>query len=63
MEYTLPVTLGGLVALVVVGVGGLLASDLMQTRTVLTMVAPSMLAFGLVAYWLGLKHGEFRAAD
>jgi hypothetical protein len=26
------------------------------------MVAPSMLVFGLLAFGLGVKHGEFRAA-
>jgi hypothetical protein len=62
MEFTLPVALGAVLAVVVVGVGGLVASGVMQTGTILTMVAPSMVAFGLLAFGLGVKHGEFRAS-
>ncbi|WP_254839054.1 DUF7333 family protein [Natronomonas marina] len=63
MKFTLPVALGALLAVVAVGVGGLIASPIpMATRTILMMVAPSMLVFGLLAFGLGVKHGEFRAA-
>ena len=34
----------------------------MTTGTILMMVAPSMLVFGLLAFGLGVKHGEYRAA-
>jgi hypothetical protein len=34
---------------------------MMATRTVLMMVAPSMLVFGAVALAIGVKHGEWRA--
>lgn len=61
MEFNLPVALGALLAVVVVGVGGLLVSGVMSAGTVLMMVAPSTLVFGLLAFWLGVKHGEFRA--
>jgi hypothetical protein len=30
---------------------------------VLMMVAPSMVVFALVAFGIGVKHGEFRAAS
>jgi hypothetical protein len=60
MEFTLPVSLGALLALVAVGVAGLLGGGVMQPGTILTMVAPSMLVFGVVAFALGVKHGEFR---
>lgn len=33
----------------------------MSTRTVYTMVLPSMVLFGLVMLVLGIKHGEHRA--
>ncbi len=62
MEFSLPVSLGALLAIVVVGVVGLVASQVMPVRVTLMMVAPSMVAFGLVAFGLGVKHGEFRAA-
>ena len=63
MDFNLPVTLGVLIAVVGVGVGGLIASPIpMATGTILMMVAPSMLVFGLLAFGLGVKHGEYRAA-
>lgn len=62
MEFTLPVSLATLLAVVAVGVGGLLASGVMSGRTVLMMVAPSMIVFGLFAFGLGVKHGEHRAS-
>lgn len=61
MEFDLPRTLVLFLALVVVGVGGLAASGVMGTRTVLLMVAPTTLVYGLVCLWLGVKHGEYRA--
>lgn len=62
MQFSLSVSLGALLALVAVGVAGLAASGVMTLQTILVMVAPSMLVFGLVAFGLGVKHGEFRAA-
>jgi len=61
MEFTLPVALGTVLAIVVLGVAGLVAGGMMALRTTLMMVAPSMLVFGLLAFGLGVKHGEFRA--
>ncbi|WP_313691709.1 DUF7333 family protein [Halorarum halobium] len=61
MEFDLPRAGGALVALVVIGVGGLIAGDVMPVGTVLTMVLPSMAVFGAVAFWLGMKHGEYRS--
>ena len=61
MEFSLPVALGALVAIVALGVGSLIAGGMMSPGTTLMMVAPSMLVFGLVAFGLGMKHGEFRA--
>jgi len=61
MEFSLPVALGALVAVVAAGIGGLIVAPIpMATGTILMMVAPSMLAFGLVAFGLGVKHGESR---
>lgn len=62
MEFTLPVSLGALLAILAAGVAALALGEVMAVRTVLMMVAPSMLIFGLVAFGLGVKHGEFRAA-
>lgn len=61
MDFDLLKTGAVFVALIVVGVGGLLASGMMETRTVLTMVVPSMLVFGLLCLGIGVMHGEYRA--
>ena len=61
MDYDLPRAGGILLLIVVLGVGGLIGSGMMQTSTVLMMVAPSMLVFAVVAFALGVKHGEYRA--
>jgi uncharacterized membrane protein YkvI len=61
VQFNLPVSLGALLAIIVVGVAGLVGSGMMPLRTTLAMVAPSMLVFGLVAFALGMKHGEYRS--
>ncbi|WP_299236449.1 DUF7333 family protein [Natronomonas sp.] len=60
MEFTLPVSLGALLVIVAIGVAGLAGSGVMGPGTVLMMVAPSMVVFGLVAFALGMKHGQYR---
>jgi hypothetical protein len=60
MDYNLPVSLGALLVIIAVGLGGLIGSGMMPLRTTLMMVAPSMVVFGLVAFALGMKHGEYR---
>jgi hypothetical protein len=61
MEFTLGATVGVLLAIVAAGTAALIAMGFMATSTVLMMVTPSMLAFGLVALFVGVKHGEYRA--
>lgn len=61
MEFTQTTTLGIFLAVIVLGVGGLLASGVMGVRTVLMMVAPAMVVFGLLMLAVGVKHGEYRA--
>ncbi|WP_458189497.1 DUF7333 family protein [Haladaptatus sp. NG-WS-4] len=62
MEFDLPRAGGILVVLIVLGVGGLAASGVMTLQTVLMMVLPSMAIFAAVAFWLGIKYGEYRAS-
>jgi len=62
MEYSLQGSLGALLAVIAVGLAGLLAGDVMPVRVVLMMVAPSMVVFGLLAFGLGVRHGEHRAS-
>lgn len=61
MEFNRTTTVGLFVALVAVGVLGLVASNVMPARIVLMMVAPSMLVFGAICLALGVKFGEYRA--
>ena len=61
MEFDLTKTAAVFVAIVAAGVAALVAAPMMGTQTVLMMVAPSMLVFGLVMVALGVKHGEYRA--
>ncbi|WP_049921095.1 DUF7333 family protein [Halopiger djelfimassiliensis] len=61
MEFNLPTTAGAFLLVIALGVGGLLAAPMMQMSTVLMMVAPSMIVFGLIMLGLGVKHGEYRA--
>jgi hypothetical protein len=48
------------VAIVVLGTVGSMQTP-MSTDSVLMMVLPSMVVFGLIMLVLGVKHGEYRA--
>ena len=61
MKFTQTTTVGIFLAIVLASVGGLVAAQVMQTTTVLMMVAPSVLVFGGICLFLGVKHGEYRA--
>ena len=62
MDFDLTRTAAVFVALIVVGVGGLITAPIgMGTDTIMMMVAPSMVVFGLICVAIGVKHGEFRA--
>ena len=62
MEFNLPVTAAVLLGIVAIGTAALIGTGFMATSTVLMMVTPSMLVFGLIALLVGVKHGEYRAA-
>ncbi|MFB6206261.1 MAG: hypothetical protein ABEJ05_07035 [Haloglomus sp.] len=63
MEFDLTATAAIFVAIVVVGIGGLVAAPIpMATSTILMMVLPSTVVFGLVCLALGVKHGEHRSS-
>jgi len=62
MEFNLPVTAAVLLGIVAIGTAALIGMGFMATSTVLMMVTPSMLVFGLIALLVGVKHGEYRAA-
>ena len=51
------------VVLIAVGAGGLLLSGVMATGTVLMMVLPAMVVFGLICLGIGTQYGEHRATN
>lgn len=60
MEYDTTTTGLAFLALVAVGAAVSLAMP-MSTSTVLMMVLPSLVVYGLATLALGVKHGEHRA--
>lgn len=51
------------VAVVAIGAAALIAAPMMQTDTVLTMVLPSMVVYGLVMFLIGVLHGQYRESE
>ncbi|MFC6616168.1 hypothetical protein DJ71_02695 [Halorubrum sp. E3] len=47
---------------VIVAVATVALTMVMTPSTVFMMVLPSMIVFSVVAYFLGMKHGEFRVS-
>ena len=62
MEFDLTKTVVAFLAVNAVGVGALMGAPMGMTEsTILTMVLPSMLVFGLITLAIGVKFGEHRA--
>lgn len=59
MEFDLTKTAAVFVALIALGV--VATTPMMTLGTVLMMVLPSMVVFGLLMLAIGVKHGEYRA--
>ena len=47
---------------VIVAVATVALTSVMTPSTVFMMVLPSMIVFSIVAFFFGMKHGEFRAS-
>lgn len=60
VDFDAKTTAAVFVAVIVVAAGGLVLMDVMQTSTILTMVLPSMVVFGLLCLAIGVKYGEHR---
>ena len=60
MEFDFGKSVGVLVAITAVATVGL--TSVMAPGTVFMMVLPSMIVFAVVAFFLGMKHGEYRTA-
>ncbi|MXV61144.1 hypothetical protein GS429_03530 [Natronorubrum sp. JWXQ-INN-674] len=63
MEFDLPKTVAAFLVVIALGVGGMIASDMMATDTILMMVAPSMVLFGAIMLAIGVQYGEHRATN
>jgi hypothetical protein len=61
MALDLTKTAVAFAALVAIGVGALLAAPFMAASTVLMMVLPAMVVFGLLCLGIGVQYGEYRA--
>ncbi|MFT4882465.1 MAG: hypothetical protein ACI9CA_002006 [Natronomonas sp.] len=62
MKYDFVRSVVPLVLIVAVATVALPAMTPMQLSTVMMMVLPSMVVFSVLAFFLGMKHGEFRTA-
>lgn len=60
MQFDRSTTALVFLAVAAAGTLGMLATP-MQTSTILAMVVPSMVAYGLAMLALGVKHGQHRA--
>ena len=59
MEFDFTRSVAPLVA--IVAIAGVALTTVMTASTVFMMVLPSMIVFSVIAFFLGMKHGEFRA--
>jgi hypothetical protein len=63
MEFDFVRSVAPLVVIVVAAAVALPTVTPMQLSTVLMMVLPSMIVFSVIAFALGMKHGEFRTTQ
>jgi hypothetical protein len=47
---------------VIVAVASVGLTSVMQPSTVFMMVLPSMIVFSIIAFFFGMKHGEYNAS-
>ena len=62
MEFDRTTTIGLFVAVIAIGTIALIAAPMMTAQTVLMMVLPSMVVFGLITFGIGLKHGQYQTS-
>ena len=61
MEFDLTKTVLVFAVIIALGTAALVGAPMMGTSTVLMMVTPSMIVFGAICLFIGVKHGEYRA--
>ncbi|MFC6961146.1 DUF7333 family protein [Halocatena marina] len=59
MDFDQTTSIGLFVVLLVIILGGTLSSPMSATTK--SMVSGGLLVFGIVTFYIGIKHGEFRA--
>jgi|GEM_PF-2318746 hypothetical protein len=57
MQFTPVVTVGAGVAVIAVGLAGMIGSGVMATTTVVQMVLPAMVVYGLIMGYIGMRFG------
>lgn len=62
MDFTPGVTVAAGAAVIVIGVAGLLGSGVMTTTTVVQMVLPAMVIYGVIMGYIGMRFGIDRTA-
>ena len=60
MEFTPAVTVGAGVAVIAVGLAGMIGSGVMATTTVVQMVLPAMVVYGVIMGYIGMRFGVDR---
>jgi len=61
MRFTPGVTTAAGLAVIGVGVAGLLGSGMMTTTTVVQMVLPAMVIYGIIMGYIGMRFGVDRS--
>lgn len=59
MEFDQPKSIGAFVLLLLILVGGTFSSPM--PTNISAMVSVGLLVFGVLTFYIGIKHGEFRA--
>lgn len=62
MGFDFKTAVAPLVVIVAVATVAFMSMGVMGRSTVFMMVLPSMIVFSVIAFFFGMKHGEFRAS-
>ncbi len=59
MEFTQTNAVGALVVLLALLIGGTISSPMGTSLSL--MISAGLLVFGVLVFWIGVQHGEYRA--
>jgi len=57
MQFTPAITVGSGVAVIAIGIAGLIGGGMMTTTTVVQMVLPAMVIYGVIMGYIGMRFG------